>query len=65
MHSIEGFTQSEIARIMQIDVDHVAGLIDTARVRWRPSVSGRVMIIEDEAIISMDIAAIVREMGHG
>lgn len=64
LHSIEGFTQSEIARIMQIDVDHVARLIDTAQREMEASVSGRIMIIEDEAIISMDIAAIVREMGH-
>jgi CheY-like chemotaxis protein len=28
------------------------------------SVAGRVMVIEDEAIIAMDISAIVREMGH-
>jgi CheY-like chemotaxis protein len=64
LHSIEGFTPSEIARIMQTDDDHIAKLIDTAQREMEASVSGRVMIIEDEAIISMDIAAIVREMGH-
>jgi CheY-like chemotaxis protein len=64
LHAIEGFTQSEIARIMQTDHDHVAKLIETAVREMQASVSGRVMIIEDEAIIAMDIAAIVREMGH-
>lgn len=64
LHAIEGFTQSEIARIMQTDHDDVAQLIDTAVREMQASVCGRVMIIEDEAIISMDIAAIVREMGH-
>lgn len=64
LHAIEGFTQSEIARIMSVDLGDVALLIDTAVREMRQSVSGRVMIIEDEAIISMDIAAIVREMGH-
>lgn len=64
LHAIEGFTQSEVARIMQTDHDHVADLIDTAVREMQASVTGRVMIIEDEAIISMDIAAIVREMGH-
>jgi CheY-like chemotaxis protein len=49
---------------MQIDSDEVVGLIDTAVREMEASVSGRVMIIEDEAIIAMDIAAIVREMGH-
>lgn len=64
LHAIEGFTQSEIARIMQTEQDHVVQLLDTALQEMLASVSGRVMIIEDEAIISMDIAAIVREMGH-
>ena len=61
---IEGFTPSEIALIMGTDLDHVHILIDTAVREMQASVTGRVMIIEDEAIISMDIAAIVREMGH-
>lgn len=64
LHSIEGFTPSEIARIMQIDDDQVSRLIDSATREMLASVSGRIMIIEDEAIIAMDIAAIVREMGH-
>ena len=64
LHAIEGFTLAEIARIMQTDMDHVARLLDLAISEMQSSISGRVMIIEDEAIISMDIAAIVREMGH-
>jgi len=64
LHSIEGFTQSEIGAIMQIDPEEVDFLIDQAVQEMSASVAGRVMIIEDEAIIAMDIAAIVREMGH-
>lgn len=64
LHSIEGFTPGEIARIMQIADENVTRLIETANQEMQASVSGRVMIIEDEAIIAMDIAAIVREMGH-
>lgn len=64
LHAIEGFTQTEIGQIMQVDLSDVVHLIDTAVAEMRNSVMGRVMIIEDEAIISMDIAAIVREMGH-
>ena len=65
LHAIEGFTQQEIGSIMLTDHDHVASLINAAVLEMQTSVAGRVMIIEDEAIISMDIAAIVREMGHG
>ena len=64
LHVIEGFTQAEVAEIMQSDADEVAVLIDTALTEMQASVCGRVMIIEDEAIISMDISAIVQEMGH-
>ncbi len=65
LHSIEGFTQSEIAQIMQSDIEEVILLIETAVHEMQSSVLGRVLIIEDEAIISMDVATIVREMGHG
>lgn len=64
LNSMEGFTLPEIATIMVINPDEAARLIDAAVREMQASVAGRVMIIEDEAIISMDIAAIVREMGH-
>ncbi|MGO4909620.1 response regulator [Pseudorhodobacter sp. W20_MBD10_FR17] len=64
LHSIEGFTEGEIAAIMQIETDSIAGLHQKAVEEMTATIAGRVMIIEDEAIIAMDIAAIVREMGH-
>ena len=64
LNVIEGFPQADIAAIMQNTAADVADLIDVAVREMQASVVGRVMIIEDEAIISMDIAAIVREMGH-
>lgn len=64
LHAIEGFHHDEIATIMQTDADDVVGLIRLALAEMEASVSGRVMIIEDEAIIAMDIRAIVTEMGH-
>jgi CheY-like chemotaxis protein len=64
LRSIEGFTEAEIAGIMGIDIESVAGLHEKALHEMKSTMSGRVMIIEDEAIIAMDIAAIVQEMGH-
>ncbi len=64
LHSIESFTGAEIAAIMQVDVEEVGQLIERAVREMAAAVAGRVMIIEDEAIIAMDIAAIVRDMGH-
>lgn len=64
LHSIEGFHHGEIATIMQIDTYNVVALIQLALTEMESSVAGQVMIIEDEAIIAMDISAIVSEMGH-
>lgn len=64
LNSIEGFTPGEVAQIMGIDREEAANLIDIALREMEAAVSGKVMIIEDEAIIAMDISAIVTEMGH-
>jgi DNA-directed RNA polymerase specialized sigma24 family protein len=64
LHTIEGFRDDEIARIMDISADEVAELIAIADREMSQAIAGKVMVIEDEAIIAMDIAAIVREMGH-
>ncbi|MFN3936671.1 MAG: response regulator [Gemmobacter sp.] len=64
LNSIEGFDTAAISRIMQVSEDEAADLIDIAVREMAQSIAGRVMIIEDEAIIAMDIRAIVEEMGH-
>jgi len=64
LHAIEGFTQEEIGVIMQIESAEASELIEIAQREMANSVAGKVMIIEDEAIIAMDISAIVKEMGH-
>jgi len=64
LHAIEGFPHGDIARVMQIDATEVADLVRIALAEMRASVAGSVMIIEDEAIIAMDIEAIVTDMGH-
>ncbi len=64
LNVIEGFTPSDIATIMQIETAEVAVLIDAAIREMEASVTGNVMVIEDEAIIAMDIVDIVTEIGH-
>jgi DNA-directed RNA polymerase specialized sigma24 family protein len=64
LHSIEGFTAAEVAAIMKISPAEADDLIDIAHAEMRASVAGRVMIIEDEPIIAVDLRAIVTEMGH-
>ncbi len=64
LHAIEGFSEKEIGAIMGIDGGEAADLIDIARREMEAAIAGKVMVIEDEAIIAMDIAAIVEEAGH-
>lgn len=64
LRTIEEFSPNNIAKIMQINVEEVRHLIATANKELASSVSGRVMIIEDEPIIAADIQAIVTSLGH-
>ncbi|NGM45514.1 response regulator [Rhodobacter sp. SGA-6-6] len=64
LHTIEGFDHDQIAAIMGIGADEAAHLVDVARREMEASVRGAVLVIEDEAIIAMDIADIVEAMGH-
>ncbi len=64
LNSIEGFSHDQIGMIMGIETAEAAHLIDVALREMESSIQGAVLVIEDEAIIAMDIADIVEGMGH-
>ena len=64
LFAIEGFGHDDISRIMQIEPDEASRLIDAAKREMLDSVTGAVLVIEDEAIIAIDIQGIVIDMGH-
>ena len=64
LNTVEGFSTSEIGTIMGSDTEEAARLIQLARDEMQESVTGRIMIIEDEAIIAMDLEGICNMMGH-
>ena len=64
LNTIEAFPLKEVAAIMQIEPAEAEELVNIAIREMEQSVRGRVMIIEDEAIIAMDIRSIVADMGH-
>jgi DNA-directed RNA polymerase specialized sigma24 family protein len=64
LHAIEGFGYGEIGQMMQISAGQAELLVQTAKQEMANSVAGSVLIIEDEAIIAMDIQMIVAEIGH-
>ncbi|MHC0052745.1 response regulator [Actibacterium sp. D379-3] len=64
LHSVEEFSIDDIAAIMDLDRSEVEHLIGAARREMEDSIIGRIMIVEDEAIIAMDLQDIVSDMGH-
>jgi CheY-like chemotaxis protein len=64
LHTIENFSPDEVSQILGSDPAEARGLIDIAIAEMQDAISGRVMIIEDESIIALDLAAIVEDLGH-
>lgn len=64
LRTIEEIPTADIGTIMGIDVHETEQLIDIAYEEMSRSTAGKVMIIEDEAVIALDLEAIVSEMGH-
>ncbi len=64
LNSIEKFRTAQIAEIMGQTAEEVAALIEKARDEMAERAAGRVLIIEDEAIIAMDLEGIVSAIGH-
>ena len=62
--ALEGFTPSESAQILGGEVSEVEKLIAEAQAEIDAELATDVLIIEDEAVISADIEALVRELGH-
>lgn len=64
LHTIEGFTFGDISTIIGVTQSEAEELVVIARQEMADAATGSVMIIEDEAIIAMDIESIVADMGH-
>ena len=64
LHTIEGLSFAEIAEVMGITLHEAHLRVQTARDEMADAVRGRVLIIEDEAIIAMDLESLVADAGH-
>ncbi|MEJ8570041.1 response regulator [Microbaculum marinum] len=62
--TVEEFSISQAAEILNTDEDEVRSLIDEAGREIATQVSTNVLIIEDEAMIAMDLEALVTGLGH-
>lgn len=62
--AIEDFSVSETAEILGVSADEVERRIADVRARIMAAIRSRVLIIEDEPIISMHLEQLVTDMGH-
>lgn len=62
--AMEGFTPEDAGYLIDVDVNEVDALVAEALAEIEQQTRARVLIIEDEPIIAMDIETIVRDLGH-
>lgn len=62
--SVEGFSVAEVATILGWQVDEVEAAIAAASRTIDSELASRVLIIEDEMIIALDLENLVTELGH-
>ena len=62
--AMEGFAPEDAAYLVDVEVDEVDELVAEALREIENQTRSRVLIIEDEPIIAMDIETIVRDLGH-
>jgi DNA-directed RNA polymerase specialized sigma24 family protein len=62
--TVEGFTTDEAARIIGAPWSEVTALVAEARAEIERQTRARVLIIEDETLIAIDLADIVAKLGH-
>ena len=62
--AMEGFTPEDAAFLIDVDADEVEELVAEAMTEIEKQTRARVLIIEDEPIIAMDVETIVRDLGH-
>ncbi len=62
--SLEGFSEAEVAFILDTDVAEIRQLTDTAGRELAAEIATDVLIIEDETFIAMDLESLVKNLGH-
>lgn len=61
---MEGFTPDEAAQVLEVDTAHFEAVLAAAEQDLDRQLASKVLIIEDEPIIALDLTRLVRELGH-
>lgn len=62
--ALEGFSVQDAGLILEKSPDEIRVLVDEAIKEVTEGLSTRVLIIEDESVIALDLATIAKELGH-
>jgi len=62
--ALEGFLETEAARILDIDVVKLRSLIEESGRELAAEIATDVLIIEDETFIAMELESLVESLGH-
>jgi DNA-directed RNA polymerase specialized sigma24 family protein len=62
--ALEGFSEAEAARVIDTDVPDLRRLIDESGRELAAQIATDVLIIEDEALIALELEALVESLGH-
>jgi CheY-like chemotaxis protein len=62
--SLEGFSEDEASRILGVSIADLRELIDECGRELASQIATNIMIIEDEALIAMDLQSLVENLGH-
>jgi DNA-directed RNA polymerase specialized sigma24 family protein len=62
--AVEGFSESDAAQILDIDVSALRELVEAAGRELAAEIATDVLVIEDEPLIAYDLEALVTSLGH-
>jgi CheY-like chemotaxis protein len=61
---MEGFAPDEAAQILRMEISDFEAVLAAAELDLDQQLASKVLIIEDEPIIALDLTRLVRELGH-
>ena len=62
--SVEGFSEDNAARILDVDAPTLRQLLDESGRELAAQIATDVLIIEDEALIALDLQSLIENLGH-
>lgn len=62
--AMEGFSPEEAATILEVDADEMGMLLASAEEEIKLATKAKILVIEDEPVIALDIATLAEDLGH-